>query len=388
MVGAAVLGLGAAEAAAPAPAIRGPRTTTDRTPTFRFSWGSRRAVRFACSIDTQRLKPCPSVYTPRLSVGRHVLRVRAADRRGHRSAIAKRVISVRRAGPRVRATIRTGGLPWGIADAGGSLWVADFQGRVIRIDPGTARVSGSVSIGGGTGLVTAGPAEVWATSFLENGISRIDVGAGRVSATAAVGPGPGSLVFAFGSIWVANKGCTDPAAPCPGAGTLARLDPATMAVVATIPVGREPRYLAAGGGAMWVTNFYSDTLLRIDPATNAVTATVGLPGHPNGVAVSDDSVFVAGYEADRIWRFDISSLRQTAAIRLPGGSGPEGIGLVGADLWTANARGGSVSRVRTTANRLLSTTPVGLEPRALAFAAGSVWVTNLRSGTVSRVTAG
>ena len=64
--------------------LAGPSTwTTTRTPTFTFA-SSEASSTFACSLDHQPLATCRSPFTtPRLSDGRHLLRVAAIDRAGN-----------------------------------------------------------------------------------------------------------------------------------------------------------------------------------------------------------------------------------------------------------------------------------------------------------------
>lgn len=59
-----------------------PRRTRDRTPTFRFA-SDEAGTTFLCQLDRRNYKPCRSpLTTKRLSIGRHVFRVRARDRSG------------------------------------------------------------------------------------------------------------------------------------------------------------------------------------------------------------------------------------------------------------------------------------------------------------------
>jgi hypothetical protein len=59
-----------------------PHRTHDRTPTFRFA-ADERGVTFQCKVDGKPYKPCRSPFTIRkLTLGRHVFRVRARDDSG------------------------------------------------------------------------------------------------------------------------------------------------------------------------------------------------------------------------------------------------------------------------------------------------------------------
>jgi hypothetical protein len=61
---------------------RPPHKTHDRTPTFRFA-ADERAATFQCKLDGKRYRVCRSPFTTRkLSLGRHVFRVRALDDSG------------------------------------------------------------------------------------------------------------------------------------------------------------------------------------------------------------------------------------------------------------------------------------------------------------------
>src|ERR1051326_6332886 len=102
-----------------APRILGPRHTTDRTPTYRFV--SQHAVRFRCAIDSKRLHRCPSRYTPRLRLGRHTLRVRAADSRGRLSRTSVAHVTVARPVPHADQTIKVGKAPFNLAAGFGSV---------------------------------------------------------------------------------------------------------------------------------------------------------------------------------------------------------------------------------------------------------------------------
>src|SRR5262245_28720546 len=121
-------------AAAPAaqrpakPRVLGARRTVDRTPTFRFVSSepgvSSRALHFRCSV-AGRLHSCPRRYTPKLRIGRHVLRVLAVDSTGRRSPTASVVVRILKPPPapvRPDQTISVGSAPYNVAYGFGSLW--------------------------------------------------------------------------------------------------------------------------------------------------------------------------------------------------------------------------------------------------------------------------
>ena len=62
---------------------------------------------------------------------------------------------------KVVATVRLGGQPRDAVLAGGSLWIADFEGRVLRLDPATRRVRARIGVGGSPRSIAAGAGAVW-----------------------------------------------------------------------------------------------------------------------------------------------------------------------------------------------------------------------------------
>jgi YVTN family beta-propeller protein len=92
--------------------------------------------------------------------------------------------------------------PTGVVVGGGSVWISESDGNVLRID----------------GLLGGIAARIPACS---NALA---------------------LAYGAGAVWAA----------C-GNGTVARIDPATNRVSAVVAVGRLPRGIAAGEGAVWVT---------------------------------------------------------------------------------------------------------------------------------------
>ena len=111
----------AAVLAAPAPSVpgvHGPRRTADTTPTYRFASHERglakARIRFRCAFDRPRLHRCRARYTQRLTLGRHVLRVQAADPAGRRSRVRKLVVRIVPPSPWRIRRIDVGGHPFSL----------------------------------------------------------------------------------------------------------------------------------------------------------------------------------------------------------------------------------------------------------------------------------
>ena len=65
---------------------------------------------------------------------------------------------------KIVATVHLGGQPGDAVLAGGSLWIADYEGRVLRLDAATRRVRARIPVGGTPVTIAAGGAVVWVMS--------------------------------------------------------------------------------------------------------------------------------------------------------------------------------------------------------------------------------
>src|SRR5204863_4425065 len=172
-----------------APGVSGPRTTANAKPVYRCSAHEpgvpAAKIRFRCSFDRPKLHRCARRYRQRLALGRHVLRVRAVDPAGRVSRVTKVRIRILR---RTTRMIDVGGRPFSLADAEGSIWVANFlSGTVQRVDPATNRVVARISVGGQPYGLAVAPGSIWVGNNARDDVARIDTASNRVAARVTVG---------------------------------------------------------------------------------------------------------------------------------------------------------------------------------------------------------
>jgi DNA-binding beta-propeller fold protein YncE len=122
-------------------------------------------------------------------------------------------------------------------------------------------------------------------------------------------------------------------------GHVLHLDQVTNAVVADIEVpASDYGYIALGAGSVWVTVFDHDALIRIDPTTNKVVATisVGPYTNPESLLVTPDTVWTANHRGGSISKVDVATNAVVATFDFAkhGTSGPKGIVMAAGDLWT------------------------------------------------------
>jgi len=139
-------------------------------------------------------------------------------------------------------------------------------GRLLRIDPSTARVTAAVPVGQAQ-AVAAGEGGVWVIDFWHGTVTRVDPATSRVVATI-----PLRLPF--------------PVCRCPGAHDFVPFD------------------LTTGAGAVWVVTDRG-AVARIDPETNRVAAYIRIPGeNGGGISVAGNRVWVATDLVHGVWAID------------------------------------------------------------------------------------
>ena len=181
----------------------------------------------------------------------------------------------------------------GLVTGFGSVWSVDCTGvKLLRIDPASGRVTARIPLPGtapeGEGLITIDGSAVWVPATSENLsgglLVRIDPGTNSVVGTVRLPYDSSGAAAGFGSVWVTGARTA----------TVYRVDPATNAVVAKVRVHGSPRFIAAGAGGVWSLNQQDGSVSHIDPATNRVVATVRtkVPGSGGCIAAGAGRVWV------------------------------------------------------------------------------------------------
>jgi YVTN family beta-propeller protein len=131
-----------------------------------------------------------------------------------------------------------------MAAGGGSVWVLGDAAdpRAWELDARSARVQRSIrfpfAIGRG---IAAGPRAVWVAAPESDLVVRVDPGSGRITDRIRVGRGPASITRAGGRVFVSNW--LDE--------SVTVIDESSRRVERTVPVGGRPVELASDGRAVW-----------------------------------------------------------------------------------------------------------------------------------------
>jgi hypothetical protein len=226
------------------------------------------------------------------------------------------------------AQVRLDAQPRDAVLAGGSLWVIDFSGDVIRVDPAGRRVVARIPVGGNPRAIAAGDRDVWVTSTNE------DLDGSRLS----------------------------------------RIDLHTNKVVERIPFDGYVSTIAIGAGGLWLVDLDRARLDRIDPASHALTARVPF-ARAVALTAADNSLWAIGDDGTVV---EVDGDLGRVAQRLRGVAvAPETRveGALAADAggaWVANYGAGSVLQIR--AGQVVREIAVGPATGPVALTDGTLWV--------------
>ncbi len=148
------------------------------------------------------------------------------------------------------------GISAGLAFDGSRIWVANNDGSVSIVTPGTSLP--------------------WAATNVTTGFSI-----------------PEGVLFDGTSVWVTDY----------EAGTLLRLD-ANGAILQTVPVGTGAGFPAFDGESIWVPSWFDNTVTVVRASTGDVVTTLsGLPDSPSSVAFDGARMLVTSYNGDAVSLF-------------------------------------------------------------------------------------
>ncbi len=219
--------------------------------------------------------------------------------------------------------------PDGLVEVGGSVWVKTDDGRVVRIDPSSDTVTGSV---------------------------RID--------TARA---PNHYCQGIGTDGVAVWACT---ASDTSTG-IVRIDPRTMSVGTPIAVGKlfDQLSLPYTSRGLWVLTGSGETVAVVDTATGALT-TYHLGARCQPLAVAETIVVATCANDDRVVALNPVTGKVIARVSL---SAPRIAAVWGHDVWVDTSRGLTRLGTNLTVEALYPNQVIGLEGD-LAVTKDAVWV--------------
>lgn len=148
--------------------------------------------------------------------------------------------------------IKVGTEPNGLTAYRGFLWVSDHTlGKVVRIDPATNTITGTVKLSGADWITGLGD-NIY-VSQETNVVSRVSAATLKVTGVAKVARNPLGSTIVGKQLWV----------PCIDANQIDVVDPATMKVLAHKPAAGGPIAVLSAFGHAWVSQSTGTKLLRL-----------------------------------------------------------------------------------------------------------------------------
>jgi YVTN family beta-propeller protein len=280
-------------------------------------------------------------------------------------------------GPEASEPIAIGTPPLRIDAGQRAIWVtSERDGTLTRLDPDTGEVLGRPrELGVGVAGVAVGGKWVWVTNPRRDELLRLDPRDGRLLKTIDVSGEPSPIALGGGRVWLADetgKGITvvnaeggrvyrqglPPQAErlrlgfgarglwvsIADAGTVRRLDPASLVAGEPIRVGRGPAGVTVADGFVWVANSRSGTVSKVDPSLRTVVASIEVGGHPGGIEAGTSAIWVANRADDTVSRIDLDS-GEIEGDPVAVGPKPGAVAVGGDAVWVANNGDGTVTRI-------------------------------------------
>ena len=236
---------------------------------------------------------------------------------------------------RVEGSVHLAGRPTAMVLDGRDLWVADMvDNQVVEVDARTLHIVRSISVPSGpSGLAVLGP-HVWVTSVVANEITAIDTRTGATGIPVDVVGGAVRVAAGFGALWITGT-----------ADSLTHYVPPSAAArtpkLEGITVGNGPIGVAAGAGSVWVADAQSGTVSQVDPRSLQVVHTSRVGGDPLSVGVAGGRVYVGDGTAQTLRTVYPSPSSKVLGI----GTTPRCLFAVGGSIWVAGANPGRVLSV-------------------------------------------
>ncbi len=276
---------------------------------------------------------------------------------------------------------------------------------VAVIDPSSRRLLTAVAVGTRPGPLAQAAGSVWVANLDDNTITGIDATSHKRGGTFTPGPPISGMTAAGKSLWISGASAE-----------LTRVDPTVQDVTKLTPIGvynpaqgsvDAPRPIAVGASSVWVGQPGAVTRLDLtgrrrglidgleyvdaiavgagatwvsDTADNvvakivdgAVVDRIATGDGPGALAVGHGAVWVAERFAGKVARIDPSSDRVTSEIRV--GAAPIALAVIGESVWVANSGDGTLSQIDARTNRVAAPLRIGNSPSALAAVGGRLWV--------------
>jgi YVTN family beta-propeller protein len=243
------------------------------------------------SGDVLRIDPASGKVVARVSAGARIFNLAAAP--GAVWAVGNVSDTVTRIDThtgKVTKTVPVGLQPYDVEWGFGSVWVSNAgDGTVWRITNG--RVVKKIAVGAEPNGLTAYRGAIWVGDHTAGKLVRIDPATNRITGTVKL-PGADWITGLGDSVYVSQE--TD---------TVARVSIRTLKVLGTVATARNPLGSAVVAGELWVPCIDADEIDVVDPSTMRLVARKkSIGGGPIVVLPAFGHRWVSATTGNAIWR--------------------------------------------------------------------------------------
>ncbi len=278
-----------------------------------------------------------------------------------------------RTSPAVTTASYQVGSPVGLAAADGKVWtVSVTDGELTGRAAPSARPDVRVKVGS-TPLRTVYDGHLlWVSDFGAGRVVAVDPSTAKVVRRVRVAGQPEGLVAAFGTVWVVRQ----------QAGLLSRIS-RDGHLGPSYRLGDEPRLVVASDQYLFASNFVSGTVTRIDPRSGARRTSQSLCTGPQDMLVVDDVLWVSCTPEEKVVTLDPRTLHLLGKVEIDGE--PDVLRLVDKRLYVLTTNGPTLVQLNAFGNgpAVVNTTALGSAPPLLdqanvdaVFANGRWWVSS------------
>jgi len=262
----------------------------------------------------------------------------------------------------------------------GSVWTTSRHG-VERVAPDTGTSQATIPVGGDPIRLLATDDAIWATVG-SGSLVRIDPTTSKVTGSVPIDERLGELAWYAGAVWVADV----------DGKSIVRVAPGEMQVHGAVVLDIAPWSLATTSGALWVTDRYAQHLLEIDTRTMTVARSLDVPDaipmsswdYGDGLVATDDRVYVASGESMAAFDPTTATFRTTPTPVFPH------LALTPDGVWLLSVASNVLQRLDPSTLELKAQQSVALSRElsavdweaSMAADGGSIWLQSYRDGLI------
>ena len=268
-------------------------------------------------------------------------------------------------------TFPVGRKPWGITYDGASIWVANSRDdTVTKLRASDGALEGTFPVGGSPYYMTFDGANIWVTNYFDNTVTKLRASDGTTLGTFAVGNGPFHLAFDGASIWIVNS----------GADSVTKLRASDGTVEGTFTVGGNPIGVAFDGVHIWVSVANENKLKKLRPSDGAIVYDK-LITVPQDLLVTGASLWIAQPIYSQVNVMHIKGAHLYGTWALDGV--PFDMAFDGRTVWASCPAANKIDGLRPP-NGIVQSINVNY-PLGLAYDGANIWAANYKRGTVSKI---